>query len=267
MPRRSRRATASASQSPRGISQSSTSAAAKTSTASNSSGAKDRSRNSRRSGVGDLHAAHLEAANRLACAPTHHFPDRRSASRATAAGCPQPDGVTRDQPGIDGAAEHGAGELPVCSRVNASTRRLSNSRSFHSAVTASGTSSPDRIVTIIRAPPLAASWYTSVDDKGSSHWASSTTTTRSRPAPGLYARRPTSRRLSWSVDSHGPIERAQRHGGAGLGVQHTPHHQPARLGRRGQGASQGRFADPAIAHQNAHRPETPRRARVPPTPD
>ena len=55
--------------------------------------------------------------------------------------------------------------------------------------------------------------------------------------------------LSWSVDSHGPIERAQRHGGAGLGAQHIPHRQPAGLDSHGQGASQCRFADPAIAHQ------------------
>ena len=57
-------------------------------------------------------------------------------------------------------------------------RRLSNNRSFKSTVTASGTGSPDRIVTINRAQPLAASWCTNVDDNGSSNCASSTTTTR-----------------------------------------------------------------------------------------
>ncbi|CAG7327054.1 hypothetical protein PICSAR65_03055 [Mycobacterium avium subsp. paratuberculosis] len=55
---------------------------------------------------------------------------------------------------------------------------MSSRRSFNSAVTASSTGSPERIVTISRALRQAASWLTKVADNGSSSCASSTTTTK-----------------------------------------------------------------------------------------
>ena len=250
-PRPSRRATASASQSPRKIAQSSTSAAAKTSTASNSSGAKDRRRNSSRS----CSWRSARSAPR-SCQPSSvrtNTPLSRPAlsKPRNNSGLPAARWCNSLISRVSTAPPSTArASSPVCSRVNASTRRLSNSRSFHSAVTASGALSPDRIVTTTRA--LAAGGklvhqrrrqriepLRIVDDddqvlvllqgamRGGQHRGG----------------------FSWSVHSQGPIERTQRHRGAGLGAQHIPHRQPARPGSRGQRASQRRFTDPAITDQ------------------
>ncbi|PQM44310.1 hypothetical protein C1Y40_05530 [Mycobacterium talmoniae] len=51
------------------------------------------------------------------------------------------------------------------------------------------------------------------------------------------------------LDVHRARERPQRHRAPGFGAQHKPHRPPAGLEGVGKGASQRRFADPAVADQ------------------
>ena len=83
-----------------------------------------------------------------------------------------------------------------CSTEEASrplTSRRSTASSFHSATIGSGAGSSLRRVATTRAAPVAAIWWTSVAERSSRRWASSTERTRGRP-PAESTRKPAQRR-------------------------------------------------------------------------